>query len=178
LKELKKPNIIDAPAVVKEMPSDLKDLYHRMMNQIQIQKPKSNAELCVRILATALTAYYPLHLQELCVLCSLPRQVASSPQSTARVVRMCGSFLGIRDGTVYIIHQSVKDFMFDEAKDTLFPSGVGAVHHSIYLNSLKGVSQPLLHRDMYGLQTPGFPVEKIKIPDPDPLVSVRCSCIC
>jgi hypothetical protein len=50
------------------------------------------------------------------------------------------------------------------------------VHHAIFARSLQAMSKTL-RRDMYGLQEPGFSIEDVKQPDPDPLASSRYSCI-
>jgi len=35
----------------------------------------------------------------------------------------------------------------------------------------------ILKRDIYGLNAPGFPIDEVSVPDPDPLASARCSCV-
>jgi hypothetical protein len=87
---------------------------------------------------------------------------------------MCGSFLTIRDNVVYIIHQSVKDFLFSSL--FLFPFGIMHQHHAIFSRSLEALSKTL-ERDAYELGTPGFPIDQISPPDPDPLASIRYSCV-
>ena len=34
-----------------------------------------------------------------------------------------------------------------------------------------------LRRDIYGLDAPGFPIDQVKEPDPDPLVTAGYSCV-
>jgi hypothetical protein len=130
------------------------------------------SELCRQVLSIVITAYRPLHLQELYVLSGLPTQV----QTTATIVKMCGSFLTIRDNNVYIIHQSAKDFLSKEASHDIFPREIGDVHHSIFLKSLETMSKTL-RRDIYNLRAPGYAIEWVKQPDPDLLAASRYSCI-
>lgn len=89
---------------------------------------------------------------------------------------MCGSFLTIRNDTVYIIHQSARDFLSKEASYNIFPYGTGDAHQSIFYRSLQVMSRTL-QRDIYSLGALGYPTEQIKLPDPDPLVASRYSCI-
>jgi hypothetical protein len=94
-----------------------------MIQQIK-QLQRQNPELCRQVLSIVIAAYRPLHLQELYILSGLSTQVPDINQSTAAIVKMCGSFLTIRDDTVYIIHQSAKDFLSQEASLEIFPCGV------------------------------------------------------
>jgi hypothetical protein len=89
---------------------------------------------------------------------------------------MCGSFLTIRDDNVYIIHQSAKEFLTEEASYYIFPRGVGDVHHSIFLKSLDTLFRTL-RRDIYALHELGYGIEQGKPPDPDPLAASRYSCV-
>ena len=163
--------------VLDEVPLELRDVYHRMIQQIkQLQRQKP--ELCRQVLSIVIAAYRPLHLQELYVLSGLPTQVPDINQSTAAIVKMCGSFLTIRDDTVYIIHQSAKDFLCQEASPEIFPCGVEDVHYSIFLRSLETMTiSKTLRRDIYSLRALGYPIEQVKQPDPDPLAAIRYSCI-
>ena len=88
---------------------------------------------------------------------------------------MCGSFLTIRDDHVYIIYQSTKDYLSGKAGATGFLTEE-ATHHNIFTISLKLMPQ-ILQRDMYNLKMPGFPINQVQVPDPDPLDTVWYSCI-
>jgi hypothetical protein len=91
-----------------------------------------------------------------------------------RIINMCGSFLTIRDNYVYFIHQSAKDYLNMNASTLIFPAGHGRIHYDMFSCSLDALSQTL-RRDMYNLQDPGRMVEDV--PDPDPLASIRYSCM-
>ncbi|RYP09775.1 hypothetical protein DL765_008331 [Monosporascus sp. GIB2] len=86
------------------------------------------------------------------------------------------SFLTIRDDRVYLIHQSVKDYLNGKASSTIFPSGPTNVHHAIFSQSLQAMSATL-RRDIYNLHHPGLLIGEIKAPDPDPLAAIRYSCV-
>ncbi|KAI9778246.1 MAG: hypothetical protein M1839_008270 [Geoglossum umbratile] len=172
LKEAKSWEVLQ---VLDEVPVELKDVYRRMMGRIK-ELRRQRSELCRQVLSIIIAAYRPLHLQELYVLSSLPTQLQNVNQSTMAVVRMCGSFLTIRNDNVYIIHQSAKDFLSEDASPNIFPCGIRDVHYSIFSKSLQVMSRTL-RRDMFSLRTLGYPIKRVKQPDPDPLAATRYSCV-
>jgi hypothetical protein len=166
----------DVLDVLEEMPTGLEELYARMMKQIQRLK-RGNPELCRLMLSTATLAYRPLHLLELGVLAGLPEKISNKVQRVRELVSMCGSFLTLRDDRVYIIHQSAKEYlMSDTATSTIFPTSSTKAHRDISLRSLQAMTKTL-RRDMYSLRHPGFSIDDLKMPVPDPLASVRYSCV-
>ncbi|KAL5374687.1 hypothetical protein DPSP01_011778 [Paraphaeosphaeria sporulosa] len=175
VKELKEAMAWEALQILEEVPTELKDVYHRMIQQIKGLR-RQYPELCRQVLSTVLATYRPLHLQELHVLSGLPTRVQNVNQATAAIVKMCGSFLTIREDNVYIIHQSARDFLSEETRHDLVPCGIGNVHQSIFSRSLQVMSMTL-QRDMYRLGALGYPSEQIEPPDPDPLAQSRYSCI-
>ncbi|KAH8744604.1 hypothetical protein F5883DRAFT_21603 [Diaporthe sp. PMI_573] len=175
IKELKEVMAWEVLQVLDEVPTELKELYRRMMRQIE-RLPRQYPKLCRQALSTVVAAYRPLQLQELHLLSDLPTQAQDVNEVTIAVVKMCGSFLTIREGNVYVIHQSARDFLFGEASHNIFPCGTEDVHQTIFSRSLQ-VLFKTLRRDMYSLCTPGYPAEQVKPPDPDPLAASRYSCI-
>jgi hypothetical protein len=175
VKELKDVMAWDVLEVLDEVPTELKEVYHRMMKQIK-QLRRQDPERCRQILATIIATYRPLHLQELYVLSGLPPQFQNVNQAIATIVKMCGSFLTIREDNVYIIHQSARDFLSEEARYELFPCGAGGIHYSIFSKSLQVMSKSL-RRDMYSLNALGYPAEQVRYPAPDPLAASRYSCV-
>ncbi|RYP53937.1 hypothetical protein DL768_001249 [Monosporascus sp. mg162] len=173
IKELEKPDCLDPLQVVKEIPTDLYELYNRILNQIW-QLQKSTSEFCQLVLSVVTLAYRPLHLAELIVLSGLHQKI--SIKKVRKVVEFCGSFLTIQNDHVYLIHQSVKDYLSSKASSTIFPSGPTDVHHAICSRSLQAMSTSL-HRNIYNLHPPGLLIGEIKAPDPDPLAAIRYSCV-
>ncbi|EXA29674.1 hypothetical protein FOVG_18865 [Fusarium oxysporum f. sp. pisi HDV247] len=165
--------IWDVLDVIKEMPTGLEDLYDRMIQQIQ-KLERRNLEICRSVLSTVTTAYRPLHLEELGRLSGLLSNIHRTNDYISEITRMCGSFLTIRDDVVYIIHQSAKDFL--SLNTYLFPSGIRDQHHAMFSRSLEALSRTL-RRDIYSLRAPGFPIDQVTPPNPDPLASTRYSCI-
>ncbi|OAG06349.1 HET-domain-containing protein [Paraphaeosphaeria sporulosa] len=174
VQELEKPKSWDPLEVVQEAPVGLHQLYDRMVDQIQ-KLPKRNLEKCQLLLSTISVAYRPLHLAELGSLCKLSGQVSTLIRNTRTLIAMCGSFLTIRDNQVYLIHQSVKDYISDEARATVFRHK-GEVHYDIFSQSLKLMSSTL-KRNIYGLNAPGFPINEVITPTTNPLTTTRYSCI-
>ncbi|KAF2202261.1 WD40 repeat-like protein [Delitschia confertaspora ATCC 74209] len=175
MKELKEAMAWEVLQILSEVPTELKDMYYRMLGQIK-QLQRQNPELCRQVLSTVITTYRPLHLQELHVLSGLPTLLKDVNQSTTAIVQMCGSFLTIRNDIVYIIHQSARDFLATEASHDIFPYGARDVHKSVFLKSLHAMSGTL-RRDIYSLREFGYPIEQVKQPDPDPLAASRYSCV-
>jgi hypothetical protein len=165
LKELEHVEWYDVLEVLQEIPPGLEPLYDRMMQQVQ-QRQRKDPELCRLI----------LHLFELGALSGLPGHISNNPIDVLKIVNKCGSFLTIQDDRAYFIHQSAKDFLLEKASGILFPSGTAEVNYTILLKSLEIMSRTL-RRDIYGLQTPGFLLEKVKHPEPDPLTIASYSCV-
>ncbi|KAL7905870.1 Pfs, NACHT and WD domain protein [Trichoderma velutinum] len=175
MKELEQVESWDALQVIDEIPSDLKEVYARMLKQI-LQLKRGNHMHCIQLLSTACTAYRPLSLSELGFLSDLPRGISEKLGALRRLVAMCGSFLTIRDENVYLVHQSAKDYLSTEALQIIFPSGLEKVHYFLYSRSLQGLSQ-ILRRDLWSLNAPGVLIEEVMAPEPDPLATTRYSCV-
>lgn len=172
-------------AKLQAFPRGLDSLYARMLERIGHSE---DAELCKQILAVAAAVRQPISLDELASLIEMPDDVSDDPESLEEIVKLCGSFLIIRERTVYFVHQSAKDFLLGTASDKasnkasqeafklVFPTGIEDVSYIIFWRSLKVMSQKL-RRDIYCLNAPGFLIDNVRVPDPDPLATVRYSCI-
>ncbi|KAF2813542.1 uncharacterized protein BDZ99DRAFT_381439, partial [Mytilinidion resinicola] len=174
VEELEKPESWDPLLVVEEVPTGLPELYDRMVNQIQLLT-KRNSEVCRLILSIVTVAYRPLYLAEIGSLCRLPGQNLALTTNARKIVAMCGSFLTVRDDQVYLIHQSAKDYLSDEARATVFASQT-QTHHDIFVRSLELMTSTL-KRDMYHLIAPGVLIDQVQVPHPDPLEATRYSCV-
>ncbi|KAI3572914.1 WD40-repeat-containing domain protein [Fusarium oxysporum f. sp. albedinis] len=178
IQELQAANSWDILQVVEEVPMGLEELYDRMISQIQRLKRK-DPEFCRLILSTVALVYRPPCLAELGVLSGLPNEIAGSTKNMRGIVAMCGSFLTIRDDYVYLIHQSVKDYLVGKeggnANGIIFPSGTSYIHNAIFSRSLQAIG--MLRRDIYNLRDSGLLISELKTPDPDPLVAIQYSCV-
>jgi hypothetical protein len=119
--------------------------------------------------------YRPITLQELVALAEPLEDIANETE-VREIIGLCGSFLGVREDTIYFVHQSARDFLFREAYDEIFPHGAKSTHRVIFSRSLVVLSRTL-HRDMYSLEALGFAIKDVRPPEPDPLAALRYPCI-
>lgn len=160
-------------AKLHQFPPGLDSLYERMFEQI---RASNNADLCKRMLALIAIVYRPITLNELTSLTEMLKDIADDLESVGEIINLCGSFLTVREGTIYFVHQSAKDYLFEQAIDEIFPSGKEETHYTIFSRSLYIMSKTL-QRDIYSLGALGCPIEEVKPLEPDPLAVGRYSCI-
>ncbi|KAF2033235.1 HET-domain-containing protein [Setomelanomma holmii] len=161
--------------VVKRLalfPPGLDSLYKRMIDQIS---ESDSVEMCQQVLASTAILYRPVSVSELAALVEQLEDL-NDLESVREIVGFCGSFLTLREDTVYFVHQSAKDFLFAKAYGKAFPDGSEAVHQAIFLRSMAILSKTL-HRDMYNLEALGYPIENVKLPKTDPLLVSRYPCV-
>jgi hypothetical protein len=163
----------EAKAKLKMLPPGLDAFYDRMMNQIHTSE---DAELCKSILALASAAYRPITLDELPSFIEMPPRSSGNDKAMEEIIGRCGSLLILEERTISFVHQSAKDFLVTTASHIIFPSGTQDVHHSIFSRALR-VMEKTLRRDIYSLGSPGFPIEQVQEPNPDPLAAARYSCV-
>jgi hypothetical protein len=137
-----------------------------------------DSELCISVLAIVSTVYRPITIDELVTLVELPDGVDSEhEEAVIEVVGYCRSFLTLRERTIYFVHQSAKEFLLQEkTSQELFPAGVKEVHYKIFWRSLQMMSQ-ILRPDIYSLHIVGISIDQVQPPDPDPLATIRYSCL-
>jgi hypothetical protein len=145
-----------AQKALKKFPKGLVPLYERMMQLVSKRDPVE-AKLCKEILAIVSTVYRPLSLGELASLVETLYGLREDIVSVKESVQMCGSFLTLRSETVFIVHQSVKDFFEGQAQAEIMPWGIAKQHNHIFARSLDALS-PILKRNICGLEDPGSPV--------------------
>jgi hypothetical protein len=160
-------------ARLNSFPPGLDSLYERMMKQIC---ESEDSELCKRILASIATVYEPITLTELTSLIEMLEDMSDDVESLQEIIGLCGSFLTVRKDTIYFVHQSAKDYLLVNASDEIFPSGKRETHHEIFSRSLE-IMFKTLRRDIYSLHAMGYPIERVKQPDPNPLAASRYSYI-
>jgi hypothetical protein len=161
-------------AKLDTFPPGLDSLYERMMEQIR-NFDDDDADLCKRILASIAVVYQPITLEELSSLVQMPEDIANDI-GLAEIISLCGSFLTVRGGIIYFVHQSAKDFLLTKATNEIFPSGRKEAHYILFSRSLQVMSRTL-RRDVYNLRELGYPIQQVEQPDPDPLAASRYSCI-
>lgn len=163
----------NAVAKLSTFPPGLDSLYERMIAQIC---GSDDADLYRQILASIAVAYRPITIKELTSLVAVLNDMADDLVSVQEEVSFCGSFLTIREGTIYFVHQSGKDFLIERASKEIFPSGIEETHHTIFLQSLQVMSKTLDY-NMYSLRAPGISINEVEPPNPDPLAIAWYSCL-
>lgn len=172
--ELRKVQTWDVLKVIQEMPSGLVSLYNQLWARIQ-KLHRQDPEYCRVVLAMAALAYRPVHILELGAISGLPEEISRRSQYLVRVVEMCGSFVTLIDDHINFIHQSAKDYLIENAASSIAPAGLIKIHQEILSRSLQ-IMFKTVKRDMYDLKSPGFPINRLRKPQPDPLGSSRYSC--
>lgn len=160
-------------AKLNTFPPGLDSLYQRMMEQIC---NSDDSELYKRILALTVIVYRPITLNEMKSLVEFPDNISDDIESLEGIIGLCGSFLTVREGIIYFVHQSAKDYLSVQALNEVFPRGRKEAHYIIFSRSLQ-VMSGTLQRDMYHLKALGYPAKRIKVPDSDPLAASRYLCI-
>ncbi|KAI9147007.1 Vegetative incompatibility protein [Paramyrothecium foliicola] len=156
------------------LPPGLDSLYQRML---QYMRNSDDAELCRLVLAVVTILYRPITLHELTALVAQLGDLADDLPSLKETIAQCGSFLILREETVYFVHQSAKDFLLaEDVSAEIFPHGIENIHYSIFERSLQTLTNTL-KRDIYGLEKLGYCIDDIQLPIPDPLVAARYSCV-
>jgi hypothetical protein len=171
---LEKDSSLDILESLKRFPSGLDSVYQRMIQQINDIDDINDAKYCFQTLGIVLLVYRPVTLVELGCLFRRDDGNPATAEFIFNTIALCGSFLTIREGEVYIIHQSAKDYLND-AESPDFQLSFTNIHKIIFEQSIKTMSA-VLKRNIYNLDPIGLPISQIKRPDPDPLQSIHYSC--
>jgi hypothetical protein len=115
-------------------------------------------------------------VKELPSLIAMSEDIFDDPESLREIIGSCGSFLTIREGTIYFVHQSANDYLLTYVSDEIFPSGRGDAHYFVFSRSLQAMSRTL-RQDIYKLSLPRISINLIQVPDPDPLAPLQYSCV-
>lgn len=168
-KELESAPEYEVMDILGEMPAGLNELYGKLLQDIKTLK-RNSPKYCYSVLQAVAVGFRPLTLKELQEIAGLPPNV---PAET--IANMCRSLLTTRDDAVSFIHQSAKDYLWNEW-DTIFQPSIRDTHESLFMRSIKAMKR-MLHEDIYSLKHPGISIEDVRRPSPDPLVSIRYSCV-
>jgi hypothetical protein len=182
--ELKKANSWRVLEVVENMPATLEKFYDHMMMDRARQSNESEWESCRLVLSAATLAYRPLRLAEMAIVSRLPAEIADYTNRVREVVALCGSFLTVKENeakesVIYLIHQSVKDYLSGKMGSTIFPAGSGQVHRTMFTQSVQALStgSTRLRRNIYDLSSCGVRIDDVKVPELNPLASIQYSCV-
>ncbi|KAJ5903564.1 hypothetical protein N7504_005947 [Penicillium tannophilum] len=156
---------------LQQIPAGLDQLYQRMLNDIE---ETEDPELCKSILRIITIVYRPITLNELGIYIELPRDVQFSDLD--QIIGLCGSFLTLRGSTIFLVHQSAKDFLLRNGVYGISPRGKNTLHYEVFSKSLYAMSYTL-RRDIYDLSHPGYPIARVMQPQPDPLAVIGYACL-
>lgn len=140
------------------------------------QIPSHSADLCRKILGIMTTVFRPVAVEEPTSLVEALEERSNDFESLEELIKLCGSFLTLRERIISFVHQSAKDFLLEKTFNKIFPSGIEDVHYTIFSRSLQLMSRTL-RRDIYGLGAPGFPIDQVTQSNLDLLATVRYSCV-
>ncbi|CAG9981251.1 unnamed protein product, partial [Clonostachys byssicola] len=157
---------------LKELPAGLNALYGRMIRYV---KDSEDADHLFEVLSLVSVAHRPMSLSEMAAILNIPSEITMDEKFLRELIGYCGSFLAIRDDSVYFIHQSAQEFLLHQAANLVFPGGIEKKHSSIALKSINVLSG-ILKRDIYDLGEPGISVSDIKPPSDSVLVRTRYAC--
>ena len=174
-KELRRVPPWETQSALEGFPPGLEPLYERIMDQIQQKNDENTVQLCKKILSSVTLAFRPLHLRELGVTADIPKRISTNLQWLNHLVDLCGSFLTVREETIYFVHQSAKDYFCSGKGSQIFPLGQAEEHHKIACRSLQVMSDTL-RRDICSLQMPGALLDELNSVNRDPLVRIRYAC--
>lgn len=159
---------------LRTFPPGLNELYKRMADQFLSLEDVQDVELCRQVLAVQVRAYRPLSLTELSSL--VDSLEGFSLEWLQEVIELCGSFLAVRDNTVFFVHQSAKDYLVEHVPDSIFRQRLLAGHHFMFSGSIQALSHTLIE-NIYKLPSIGSHIDSIEVPNPDPLDGIRYVCV-
>ncbi|KAI9763363.1 MAG: hypothetical protein M1840_000555 [Geoglossum simile] len=135
-RELSKPTVrsMNTKSVLLQLPSGLSPLYSRIMEQVMGNEDEEMTAFAKAILQSMLVALRPLTLQEVAIAADLPKEYHHDPVALEEFINLCGSFVTIRQQTVYFVHQSAKTYILSE---TVSSPGLGMEHRAIAVRCLQ-----------------------------------------
>ncbi|KAL9026075.1 MAG: hypothetical protein Q9196_005207 [Gyalolechia fulgens] len=148
-KELRKVRQQKAKGELEKFPSGLEPLYERMLDRIFHQDDEDDIELCRRILCLVTLAFRPLRLEEIAVFAKIQESGLKD------LAHQCGSFITIREETVYLVHQSAQDYLNDDKRKAVLSPGQVDEHANIAFRCLEVMSNTL-KKDICNFGTPGI----------------------
>lgn len=132
---------IYVPAELAKLPSGLSSLYGRMLEQLRAGQ---DHKLTTAILKFVTIAKRPLLTEELLPL--LAQEIQERFDGSFEdlldngelldLIKTCGSFITVRDGVIYLIHQSVKDYLLHEETAKILSPHMSEEHCAVVDRSL------------------------------------------
>lgn len=139
----------DAERVLSELPAGLTSLYEAMLERLARPQNKENFALCEKMLCVVPFTFRPLKLEEVGYLADLPLPIRENIGFIDHLVGLCASFLIIRGGAIYTIHQSAVEFFTQGPGLQSFQRSLAQCHLDLFSTCCNRMAQSL-HRDMAG----------------------------
>jgi hypothetical protein len=147
-------------SAIEKFPPGLEPLYDRMMAQLRNGGDEEDIGIYEQTIRSITLVCRPLSLTELPVLARLPEELHGNRETMEDLISRCGSFLTIRQDTVYLVHQSAKDYFSTGRGKGIFPAGQPPEHAEITrlcFNLMMGT----LKRDICDFRVPGTSTDEI-----------------
>lgn len=171
-KELNKVRLQKVRALLESLPAGLIPLYKRMLEQVFHQEDQNDVEICRRVLCLVTLAFRPLRLKEIAIFANIP-----DDEDVEELLGLCGSFLTIRKDTVYLVHQSAKDYLSDDKGKLIFHLGRDHEHASLASLCLT-IMSTTLRKDLCNLRIPGVLLSNIDLSDLDAQIPLHAQYAC
>ncbi|CAN9182999.1 unnamed protein product [Alternaria alternata] len=149
-------NVIE---VMEQFPAELEPLYERMLQQLRRAKIKGHVKFREDLLRVMTVACRPLTVEEVGYVAGLLDRDAGSVRMIQDLVNSCGSFLTIRENTIYFVHQSAKDYFTTGPGCIIFPNGQPQAHEELARRLLDSMWYKLT-TDVCGVRWPGTQVHE------------------
>ncbi|EPS43156.1 hypothetical protein H072_2850 [Dactylellina haptotyla CBS 200.50] len=151
-----------------EFSSSLEGLYGQMVSQI---RNSDDVELYKSILGIVSVVKQPITLVDLASFINADHD-SDFYLSLPDAVDECGSFLTVRDSTIFFVHQSAQVYLIKHAGNLIFTGGcIEGQQRLMVLQSLD-VLDRVLRRNVYDLPNLDCAVDLIIVPDIDPLAPI------
>ncbi|EQB47243.1 hypothetical protein CGLO_13641 [Colletotrichum gloeosporioides Cg-14] len=163
----------EIPVALESFPAGLAEMYERMMPN---DTTTATDKLRAKVLAIISVIKRPVTPEELPNIVQLPSHISGNIESMEQLVKSCGSFLNLQDGTIYFIHQSAADFLRGK-KFQEFPD-LGSRHFAIFRHSLRALTESKVMKcNIYNIEAPGTSIEDVIPPEPNLLTSLAYTCL-
>ncbi|KAM3084906.1 hypothetical protein ACMFMG_003351 [Clarireedia jacksonii] len=158
--ELKAVRKVDTEERLTRFPAGLEPLYERILQQLSNQNIGDHLQRHRQVLRLITLALRPLHLEEVVDLGDLLPGRASDLQDAKDLIDECGSFLTIREESIYFIHQSAVDFFKTGKGSKIFSENETLTHISLAYRCMH-LMKSTLRQNICGLASPGSsPLDK------------------
>ncbi|KAI0881979.1 uncharacterized protein GGS22DRAFT_171263 [Annulohypoxylon maeteangense] len=160
----------DIAEIIGKKNTDLRGLYEQMIHNLN----KNDRRFCRHVLYMVDMVYAPIHLEELQSLSLLYPNIGNPEDDVTRIITLCSSLLTIKDHHIQIPNGITKEILLSNAS-IIYPNS--EQHHLNFFFLLKQHLSLHLRRNIYGLSGPRILINGVLSPDPDPLNSMRYSCV-